>query len=1187
MESDMNTANQLFQCSSSLPTKPVPEFLFAHRENTEESSTRHSSNQSIRDTSGKKLSNGTQNNLSTLSILSQEPNSRKTSSQLENGNKINGVSHTPNAHPKTNGIEKQEKQQRLDSSDSELFSSEDEEPRAQSPSVQNHEDEPFFPMIDDIPTISTKHPWETEKQYRDRLVNEKKEFEDEEREREEERQAILEAEREAERKREEEAKARAILLSKHTPVMRELARRKRRLELKSKISSLPPPFYNSMKPLKRVILTGKQFDDTMRIALEITNPDPECDINEVSDYEEFYREKEACLPCKHELKENKQEKEYVQWLKSVSEENQMFFAKSLNSTCSAFQLAHLDSYSTDAEKAQKTAVHMVEFIKTFYFIKWEDLLLADNEFMLKEIYALWQDYRKKRPRVCRTHYRDYQFRFFASSIATKMKQHLLMEETPSTRQSLLSYDWLHLKPCVNTLDDGLNSVDEMLDTVVYRNPNWNIDEKKAANRYWDMFGDVPLHIETSESVIVPPSSEDQLEIIDDSNYFTKKMIKNSMYNARNYEIKLAYTKKKKPVDLFGVQDRTKKVLNREWQMRLDKMVNETRNVDLSTSSFRVNPYNKLIYTADEKHPWPVCQFDMGDHYVTVQPMISKRYEELKSRVRRKFTFRRGEKAHCVSKHVEITTDQLRKLPSFKKFEPKLQKATDFKNMISNHFKVVDRPIVESRHEIYPIIEEDEEADLVIYLLENEPLENGKPRLDPEDVFAVRRELRGYKDREAYILMMEDRYRKQLESNEKREADKMKIMKKHWMPELRKKIGVARKVIEIGRLLVEEDVRKWMEYQYELSFARKTFRNKSWITRKQMKRNVPPEWHETIDMIDFNEPVSPPRYAKPLPPLKTDEYTPGPPAYNSSSDSEDYDEDDEKPEDDTFIQYETQPDLPYVAARLQMDIREKVEMADELADDEWEYSDDSSVSSWFNNDTDDIMNRLINPDYIDEHMIMKEKLKGALGKKLWEVLEERRSPEPSDDEEENTSLEMMINKEDNEHKRVEIDLMKSNNQSNDIGNSDGKRRKELTKKEMEHDYENYNKRDERKTEMEQVRWFLKKFALDHSYTSEPYAWNDELRDAIICLHENELRRISNRLHKQVREEYELTTNQEDAIVDIIPVDENGLQYKLINFLLFRKDGECFGDSYNEANECRKILNPIQQYEMFLERKALTN
>ncbi|KAF1762269.1 hypothetical protein GCK72_010531 [Caenorhabditis remanei] len=1160
-----NAVNQLFPPSSSLPTHSI----FADSKNGDanvvETGNRHKlSVPSMPFAPQKKLSNGNQNNLLVTDCPPSSPNSRRENIYVGSESKMTGSHSSLSIHSKINGTENKIMQKQpekgkktTEASDSDLFSIEEDLFGSEGPSDEDN-GEPFFPASEDIPVIrSTKHPWENEQQYQQRLLSEKEEEEEERREEEE---------------KEREIEAQLAILNRHTPMMRELAKRKRRL-LKPKIPPDRKPFTKAMTSLKRVKFTEEDYDVAMTVALGNLESDHPLKSDN-SDFEEFVREQERCLPCQHEVKENKREKEYVNWLKNISEENQMFFAKSLSDPCAVFQLSHLE----------KTASHLIEFIKMFYFIKWEELLKIDNDFMLKEVYELWQDYRNKRPRVCRTHFRDYQFRFFASSIATKMKQHLITDESPTVKQGLLNYDWLHLKPCVNTLNDDLATIDDMMDTVVQRNPNWTTEEKAVANRYWDLFGDVPLHIETTDRVAVPPLSEDQLEIIDESNCWTKKMIKKALYKARKYDIKLTYTKQKKQKDMFYVQDRSEKVLNREWQMRLEKMVNETRHVDLAMSTFRINPNDKLIYTTDEHHPWPICQFDTGNHYVTVQPMVSRRYDQMKSRVRRKFTFRRTHKAVKNAKHIAITTDELRKLPSFKRFEPKLQKATEFKNMMSKHYKVVDRAIVENRHHLNTIVEEDDEVALIVQMLENRPFKSGKRRLDSEDVFAERREQIDYRDRDVLARMIAEKYRKQLEDYEKHEAAKMKIMKKHWMPELRRKIHVARRVIEIGRLMVEEDVRKWMEYQYELMFAKKTFRKNSYITKKLMSNNVPVEWLDSVDDIDFEEPFSPPVYAKPLTPVARYKWNPGPSAYNSSSDEEDYDPDDEKPEDDVFVTFETQPDLPVIAGKLQNIIKEKLELADDLVDDEWEYSDDSSVSTWFDNDTDDIVNRLINKDYVDEHIVLKERLKGPLGRKLWEVMAERQSPEPLSDEEENTSFDLMLRKDEEEKEKKQAEWMEENADLDDIGVSDGKTRKEVTKMETERDSLKYFKREDRKKEMDQIRWFFKKFALDHSYTSEPYVWNDELHEAIATMHRSELRRVGNRIHQNMKNDYELRMMQDDMVTEIIPADETSLQYKLINFLLFRNDGENFEKSSMRAADCSKMLKPIQQYEMFFGREG---
>ncbi|CAL2036344.1 unnamed protein product [Caenorhabditis brenneri] len=1136
-------ANPLFQCSSSLPTiidsSQLPPEEEIQSDDVEEE----------------------------VSPAVAEANAKYS----DWGDRIKPMSQLLNEVSKINGSETEKTQKhpekQPESSESELFSSEDEAPTMSA----KKDEEPFFPACDDIPRKSKghRHPWETEKQYQRRLLKEQQEEDADEAEREK----IRQAEEEVRRKKEEEEREWAERLTKHTPIMQELARRKRRAQYRFKVPlpscSRPTP----LPSLKRVRFTEKELDENLRAALESLKP--ELYLSDDSEYKKFVREKKVCKACKaQDVRHTRQEKDYVKWMRHVADEGQIFFARSLTDSCSVFQLAYLDGYTTDVDRVKQTALHLTEFIKMFYFINWEEMLLPYNDLVLKEVYELWDEFHQRRPRVCRLHYRDYQFKFFASSIATKIKAHLSRSDPISVRRTILSYDWLHLKPCVTTLDDDLTTIDEMLDPAVKHNPNWSLEEKKAANQYWDMFGNVPLHMKTTNRIMLPPESEDLLEIVDDSNYFTKKMIKNAIYNSRKYDIRLQYTTRKKKPDLFYVQDRSRKILNREWQMRLDRMINETRHVDLSTSSFHLNPQNKLIYAADPKHPFPVCQFDMGKHLVTVQPMVSKRYEALKSRLRRKFQFRRGTKCHGVSKHIELTTDKIRKLPSYKKFEPKLQKAEDFNKMLSKHLKVVDRVYPYSIRHLETIIEEDDETYLMVQMLEAQNAEEGNEYIDPESIFTMRRLTRSKEDRINQNQYYDEEYRRQLMNTEKLEKEKMRIVKKQWLPEFRKKLRIARKAIEVGRLMVEEDVRKWMSYQFELSFAKKQYRKNSWITRKQLLAATAPHWHEAIENLDFKDPAPPPVYSKPLPPLKRPEPNDGW-NFNSSSDSGDYDSDDTDKEDDSFNDYETQPDLLAVAGELQVDLRAKIEEADQMADEEWEYSDDSSVSTWFDNDSDDILNRLINPDYVEENMMLKERMKGALGKKLWEIEKERATPEPVSDDE------LIDEREKEEEEEEEIQLKQ---EDMEIGDSDGVQRNQMTHVEEDVFTEKYLKREDRDEEMQQVRLFFKQFRIDHTYTSEPYKWSDELHDAFSCMHRNELRRVGNRLHRKIKDEYEKEADMDNVIADVIPLDESGLQYKLINFLLFREEDESFKESSAMADECNEFLRPIQRYEMFFGREG---
>lgn len=82
----------------------------------------------------------------------------------------------------------------------------------------------------------------------------------------------------------------------------------------------------------------------------------------------------------------------------------------------SFHISYIFSgHLTDVEIAKRGQKTFVEFVKLFYFIKWDKLLLPDNEFMLKEVYEMWEDFQKKRHRVCDEHYMDFTFRFFTSS----------------------------------------------------------------------------------------------------------------------------------------------------------------------------------------------------------------------------------------------------------------------------------------------------------------------------------------------------------------------------------------------------------------------------------------------------------------------------------------------------------------------------------------------------------------------------------------------------------------------------------------------------------------------------------------------------------------------------------------------------------------------------------------------------
>ncbi|UMM22456.1 hypothetical protein L5515_003661 [Caenorhabditis briggsae] len=1239
-----------------------------------------------------------------------------------------------------------------DSDEEELFSTDDEENADESETKEELSDEeasdeePFFPFVEDIPRpVTTKHPWETEEQYQSRMRSEQEEDVEEKKE--------LDnlAREESERKEREAEEERKALLTRHTSAMRALEKRKRRAKLKVSF----PPKPNSLLSAKRGKFTSEEFEARTKKAIEnLKMEDPSIPETDQSDFERFVREKEVCHVCKHAKEDRRFEREYLEWVKSRSD--QVIFVKSFDEPCAAFQLAYLSVYQNSLTIARKTAKYLIQFIKIFYFIEWNDMLKNRNEFVLKEVYELWKNFQAKRRKVCRGHFRDFRFRFFASSIATKIKQQLLRDEAPQVKQALLDYDWVHLRSCINEMDDPAGVMDEAMDTLVVNNPHWSIEEKKAANRYWDLFGNIPLHIETSETVVVPPLSEDRLDMVDDTNYFTKKMLRNAARNSRTYDIKLTYTKRKKQEDLISVQNRTRKVQNREWQMRLEKMVNESRYVDLSESSFRVNPHDKLLYTADQNQAFPICQFDTGTHYVTVQPMVSKKMIEMKSHLRRKFTFRRTYHVDKQANHIEITTEKLRQLPAFKKFDSKLQRAQEYKDMLSRNFKIFDKTIVEHRRKLETIVEEQTDIPHTLGVLrktkkqreeerkeeekrekeeqerkeegkvkEGKVEENGKEeensskeggteegtvekidevkekvaeriekseevkkevnleiwrkmrtesveevkeyveqdinqqgglemknevKLEEEDQNGIKEEVKEeckeegteeVKDEEdeveealeateatvaqaaaeaeaEAIALAEETARllEELEKNkpepprlkeltgiqkalwekcqkdiladyydgiykdklgdfERHEQNKMTIMKKHHKPELRKKIFVARRVLELGRLMVEHEVRKWMAYQYDLLYTRKTVLKKSRITRKLLKKN-----------FSKRVPCPPPAFCEqsPLVPRKKQNRSPPALRYNSSSDEDDYDKGDERPKKEKSKNtYSKQPNLLAVAGKLQKIFKDQLNAAPN-SDDEWEYSDDSSIVTWFNDDTDDVLNRLINRDYVDEHMVLRERMKGSLGRPLHVVKLENLPSDESSDEEVVHRFEKKLEERKSIKKGKRVRFFEKRPDPRDIGNADGKARDALAKMEVERDRELIGKKYERKKDMEQVRGYFKQYALDHSYSPEPYSLNEDLSSAISFMHRCELRRVSNRLEKTMKEDYENRCEEDNMIVDIIPIDHTSLECKMINFLMFQRKRESCYHSEKLFDETRKILSPIQKYELFFGKEG---
>uniref|UniRef100_A0A8R1DK10 Uncharacterized protein n=1 Tax=Caenorhabditis japonica TaxID=281687 RepID=A0A8R1DK10_CAEJA len=302
------------------------------------------------------------------------------------------------------------------------------------------------------------------------------------------------------------------------------------------------------------------------------------------------------------------------------------------------------TYKTDVLKAKKSAKSLTEFIKIFYFIKWDELMRPNCDFMLKEVYEMWSDFEKQRSLVCRKHFNDFKFKFFASSVATKIKQQLYCHESVSVKQNAIKFDWMFLKPCVNTSDDPAEVLDEMLQTVCGNHPNWTQEERNAASQYWNMFGKVPIHIKSVEKEVLAPYSEERLEILDDTNYWTKKMLKQVMNNKRNTEIKLAYMKRKKRDDVLYKQKDSNSQLSRHWKSRLDSFKNETLNFDAESSFIGYNHRRNILHTDDMKHPWPICQLENETHYITVQPMVTTGYIKFKSRLRHVFDFNRNGKS---------------------------------------------------------------------------------------------------------------------------------------------------------------------------------------------------------------------------------------------------------------------------------------------------------------------------------------------------------------------------------------------------------------------------------------------------------------------------------------------------------------------------------------------------------------
>ncbi|CAI2348221.1 unnamed protein product [Caenorhabditis sp. 36 PRJEB53466] len=1138
----------------------------------------------------------------------------------------------PRKRKKLDAKRRKVQKEESDQSDSDLFSTDEEE----SSDPSDLDDEPFFPATEDYPLPPrTMHPWETMEQYEERLQRQREEEEAEAKEKEEKEAAKNEKEenrvKEVERRAREQVEAeisRSERMKKKflveqsfedperpkTPMMRELERLKKEEEPKRKIRKWPT--------LKRTTFDKTDHEIALNKAIgNLKILDPTFDENEPEIIKNV-REKERCVRCKHEIEQDKIEKKHIRHIKKTIDDGQIILAKSLTDPCVAFQFHYMDygNFLTDVEEANRTAANFVEFIQLLYFVKWEDLLRPDSEFMLKEIYEMWLDYKKKRPRMCDSHYEDFSFRFYAASITTKIMKQMYKYEPLQIQQRAIKYDWLHPKPCVISIDDDPQLIDEMMETPVKMNRSWSGEERTAAKEYWNLFGNVPLHIRTVDRTKALPAADEKLEIGDDTNYWTKKMIRNAAYQSRTHGIKLTYTRVKERDDLFRVQDRSVGVLKERWKARLNQMKNETPRFDFSTSSFQLNTRSKLIHTVDAHNPWPICQIQDQDHLVTIRPLVTRKFVELKSRLRSKFHVRNSFVAPKTLKNTKITMDDIRETRSFKRFEPRLKKNEELQKMMARHFKVVDRTDYHRRYTLYTIIEEEDEVSLIVAMLEVQNLGETE-KLDPEEVFAQRKDIREREERQKLAKMKEEKYRKALANTEKFENDKMKIMRNHWQPKFRKTLRTARKVMEIGRLLHEEEVQKWMEFQYELSFAQRTRKRKSLITKKQMLENVPVEWKDAVELINFEEPVRPP-YVSPWPELIERPRSPDF-LFNSSSSEEDEESEDEeeksekegedgekkeKSEEKRKKEEEKRKakelakkrkeeekkedpreilncvNLTKVAEKLQYDEEERIAL--EENDEDWEYSDDSTVSTWFDNDVDDVMNRLVNVNYVDEHMILKERAKGALGQKLLFVWEGRKEEDPlSDDEEDAASLERIALCVKKSEKKRATELLDENYTFRDAGVPEGDRTKELAEAEREMDLDRYDRKEFRRAEVDQLRFFFRQYAFDHTNTIPPYSWDNALHEPIASLHRRELRRVANRAHKKMKDEYEDMCAEEEIIVKAIPTDENSLLYKMINFLLFRESGENFQTASKRVDEANRVLKPLKKYEMFFGKEGL--
>lgn len=101
----------------------------------------------------------------------------------------------------------------------------------------------------------------------------------------------------------------------------------------------------------------------------------------------------------------------------------------------------------------------------------------------------------------------------------------------------------------------------------------------------------------------------------------------------------------------------------------------------------------------------------------------------------------------------------------------------------------------THYQLYTIVEEDEEVSLIVELLERQRL-MGEDVLDPEEIFADRRETREVKERAMLAKMEEEKYRKALANTHKLDCARISMLKKNWAPRFRKILDKARRAIQI-------------------------------------------------------------------------------------------------------------------------------------------------------------------------------------------------------------------------------------------------------------------------------------------------------------------------------------------------------------------------------------------------------